>query len=233
MNDLNNAIEVKPLGKMVLHQLRSLITSGAFKPGDTLPSERKLAKKFGCGRLLIRDAIKKLEFYGIVRTQPQSGTKVKGLGLLALEDLIIDLLDFEETDFVSLVETRNLLEIKSAGLAAIRRNEKDILNIQSALKAYEDKVKQNVSAEDEDFFLHLQIAEVSGNSVLKLLMRIITPDILKNFTKRYTFKEDRNKEIMNEHREIVDQIIAQNAKEAKNAMRKHLRGISNRTKVNL
>lgn len=208
----------------VIHQLRSSITNGELNPGDVLPSERKLADKFGVGRVIIRDALKKLEIYGLVKTYPQSGTIIKGKGLMALEGLIIDILDFEEADFESIVDIRNLLEIKSAGLAATRRTEKDISLIQDALHAHEDKIKQGISAEKEDFLLHLQIAEVSGNSVLKLLMRIITPDILKSFTGTYANQDDRNQDILNEHREIVEQIIVQNPKEAKNAMRKHLRG---------
>jgi len=207
----------------ISHQLREMITSGELRPGDTLPAERKLAEKFGVGRLIVRDAIKKLEFYGIVRTLPQSGTVGKGKGLLALEGILIDVLDLEETDFASIVETRNLLEIKSAGLAATKRTEEDILSIKSALKAHEDKINEGSPAEEEDFQLHLQIAEVSGNSMLKLLMRIITPDILKNFTAIHPDRAARNKDILREHRDIVDQIVGQNAKEAKNAMRRHLR----------
>jgi len=209
----------------VISQIRSLITSGELKPGDTLPSERKLSEKLGVGRIIIRDAIKKLEFYGLVKTYPQSGTKIKGKGLMALEGLILDLLDFEEADFVSIVEIRNLLEIKSAGLAASKRTGKDIINIQKALLAYEDKVKEGVTAEKEDFNLHLQIAKVSDNSVLNLLMNIVTPDILNSFTTSYVNKAERTQDIIKEHREIVEQIIAQDPKEAKNAMRKHLRGV--------
>ena len=225
MLDKLNKIKVDDPVDKVIHQLRSLITTGELKSGDTLPSERKLAENLGVSRMVIRDAIKKLEFYGLVKTYPQAGTKIKGKGVMALEGLILDILDFEEADFVHIVEIRNLLEIKSAGLAATRRTEKDIENIQKALLDYEEKTKNNLPAKKEDFNLHLKIAEVSGNSVLKLLMNIITPDILNSFTTRYTNTEERILDIIKEHKEIVDQIIAQNPKEAKNAMRRHLRGV--------
>jgi len=52
-----------------------------------------------------RDALQKLEFYGILRTLPQSGTVVAGMGIAALEGLITDVLQLEESDFHSLVET--------------------------------------------------------------------------------------------------------------------------------
>ncbi len=226
MIDKFSEIKIESSVDKIIRQLKSLIVSGDLNPGDTLPPERLLAEKLGVGRSAIRDAIKKLEFYGIVKTLPQSGTVIKGTGLVALEGLIIDILNFEETDFASLVDTRNLLEIESAGRAANRRTEQDISMIKEALEAFEYKIAEGDSAEEEDFLLHLQIAEVSGNSVLKTLMRIITPDILKNFKKRHFSKEERNNAILTEHREIVDQIIAQNAKGASDAMRNHLKGIS-------
>lgn len=207
----------------VTQQLRTLIMNGELMPGSMLPPERKLAEKFGVGRLMIRDAIKKLEFYGIVKTQPQSGTKIKGMGALALEGLISDALHIGETDYESLVDTRVLLEIASAGKAATRRTEEDIIEIQNALDAYEAKILSDLPAQEEDYLLHFAIAKVSGNSVLNLLLRIITPDILKNYTKPYTSIEGRELDILNEHREIVNQIIAQNAKGASRAMRNHLR----------
>lgn len=226
MNSMTKEVKTESSVDAIIRQLRTLIVNGELSPGNMLPPERKLAEKLGVGRLLVRDAIRKLEFYGIVKVQPQSGTKLKGMGLVALEGLITDILNIGEIDFESVVDTRVLLEIESAGKAATRRNEKDIELIQSALKAYEDKVATGASAEEEDFLLHLEIAKVSGNSVLKLLLRIITPDILKRFTKKHSQKENRSTEILNEHREIVNQIIAKNAKGASRAMKIHLKSNS-------
>ena len=87
LDSINKISVISPVNQVV-NQLRTIIISGEISPGDILPSERKLAEKFGVGRLTIRDAIKKLEFYGIVKTNPQSGTVVKGKGILALEGLL-------------------------------------------------------------------------------------------------------------------------------------------------
>jgi GntR family transcriptional repressor for pyruvate dehydrogenase complex len=210
--------KVKSTVSEVMNHLRKKIRNGEYAAGDILPAERKLAEELNASRGTIRDAIKKLEFYGMVKIEPQSGTKIKGSGLVAFEGLISEILNFEKADFTSLVETRNLLEIKSAGTAALKRTESDIIQIVTAMKAYENKIKKGKSAREEDYHLHLQITEVSGNSVLKLLMRIITPDIMNS--KMNTDKEA----VLIQHREIVEKIIAKDAKGAKNAMRLHLRG---------
>ena len=47
---------------LIIDQIRSLISSGKLKPGDKLPSERKLADHLGVSRGQVRYAISKLEF---------------------------------------------------------------------------------------------------------------------------------------------------------------------------
>ena len=225
MLDNFSEIKVETPSDKIIRQIRSLITSGQLKPGDKLPPERKLAEKFAVGRSVVREAIQKLDFYGIVKTQPQSGTVIAGMGIVALEGLITDVLNIEETDFASLVETRVLLEVNAAGKAAQRRTADDIIALQNALTAYEQKVAQGNSAVEEDLLFHLKIAEASRNTVLKSLMLIITPDIVKNFTKLNVCSDSETKQTIQQHRDILNHIIDQDAKSAEAAMKAHLQDI--------
>ncbi|MCB0549713.1 MAG: FadR family transcriptional regulator [Phaeodactylibacter sp.] len=209
----------------IIKQIRSLITSGQLKPGDRLPPERKLAEKLGVGRSHVREALRKLEFYGILRTLPQSGTIVAGLGITALEGLITDVLKMENSDFASLVETRVLLETNAASLAAQRRSSEDIINMQQALAAYEEKVQRGEQAVEEDLMFHLKIAEASENSVLKSLMLIIIPDIINSFIQLEVCKEDRIYKALEEHKVILQHIIDQEPEQASAAMRLHLKDV--------
>ena len=120
LENFQRIIVEKPVDK-IIKQIRALIISGELKPGDKLPPERRLAEKFGVSRGPVREAIQKLEFYGILKTQPQSGTVVAGLGISAIEGLISDVLLLEPTDFRSLVEMRLILEVNAAKLAAQKK----------------------------------------------------------------------------------------------------------------
>jgi len=224
---LENFSEIRvesPVDK-IIRQIRELITSGQLLPGDKLPPERKLSEVFGVGRTNVRDAIKKLEFYGILRTIPQSGTVVAGLGITALEGLITDVLKLEKSEFSSLVETRVILETNSARLAAKHRTPEDITAIQNALIAYEKKVKNGESAVEEDLLFHLKISEASKNSVLNSLMLIITPDIVNSFVELKVCTDERFVKAAEEHRQIVQHIIDQNGDAASKAMRNHLKDV--------
>jgi GntR family transcriptional repressor for pyruvate dehydrogenase complex len=214
----------KPVDK-IINQIRSLITSGDLKPGDKLPPERKLAEHLGVGRAQVRDAIRKLEFYGILKTLPQSGTVVNGIGIVALEGLITDVLQLEENDFRSLVETRVLLEMQTASLAAARRTEDDIVYLTNALNAYKTKVKKGLPAVEEDLLFHIKIAEAGKNKVLKSLMMIITPDIITNFNKLKVCNDGNVYKSLHEHQIILEHIIDQDIDKASEAMALHLNDI--------
>ena len=215
----------------IIKQIRGLITSGQLNAGDRLPSERKLAEKLGVGRTQVRDAIAKLEFYGILKTMPQSGTVVAGIGITALEGLITDVLQLEDSDFSDLVETRVLLETQAAKTAAQRRTTDDIIRMKNALDAYEAKVKQDLPAVEEDLLFHLTIAEAGKNSVLKSLMLIITPDIVKNFTKLDVCKDGRFYQSLEEHKIILDHIVNKEPELAAIAMRGHLNEVMDYSKT--
>lgn len=219
-------ITIETPADKIIRQIRSLITSGQLNPGDRLPPERKLAEKLGVGRTHVRDAIRKLEFYGILKTLPQSGTIVSGIGIAALEGLISDVLKLENSDFASLIETRVLLESNAASLAAQRRTSEDIISIQKALDAYEQKVNKDLPGVEEDLMFHLAIAEASKNSVLKSLMLIITPDIISSFNRLEICKDGRFYKALEEHEQILDYIVKQEPEKASEAMRQHLKDVT-------
>ena len=226
-NVLSNFSEIiveKPVDK-IIQQIRQLIASGQLKPGDKLPSERMLSERFCIGRTSVRDAVRKLEFYGILKTLPQSGTVVAGLGRVALNGLITDVLKLEKRDFRSLVEARVLLETNAAELAAERRTEDDILTISNALEEYKRALQENRPALEEDLLFHLKIADASQNSVLNSLMLVITPEIMHYFTKHKVCGEERSKIALEQHEIILDHIVNKNVKQVGEAMREHLKDI--------
>lgn len=218
-------ISVESPVDLIIAQIKGLISAGEIKPGMRLPPERKLAEQLGVSRGYVREAIKRLEFYGIVRTMPQSGTQVSGLGVTALDGLITNVLGLHREDFASLVETRYLLETQTARLAAVRRSEEDLQEMRSALENYEAKIQAGQQGIDEDLLFHLKIAEASKNGVLQSLMMIITPDILHNYATKDVCGEGRALATLAEHRSIMDAITAKDAQGAAQHMEEHLKDI--------
>lgn len=210
---------------IIIRQIRNLIISGNLKPGEKLPSERKLSETFGVGRTYVRDAIKKLEFFGILKALPQSGTVVSGSDISVLEGIFSNVIKLNKNDFFHLVETRVLLEKESARLAALRRSEKDIEELWKAFYAYEKEIELEHPAVHQDFHFHLKIAGVSQNPVVKSLMLIIIPDILSVYRKLDICTPGRFLKPLEEHRNIIKMIEKQDADGAAEMMGIHLHDV--------
>ncbi len=214
-------ISVDKPSELIIRQIRDLISSGELGPGDRLPSERKLTDRLGVSRALVRDAIKKLEFYGIVKVVPQSGTIVSSLGIPAIEGMIGNILRLENYSFHSLVETRVMIEMQAAKLAAERRTDEDIAGLERAHKIYNDNACLGGPATDQDIMLHLKIAEASKNPLLRSMMLFITPEILTNYRK-YKVCNNVTEAALMEHKLLVQYIKDGNATGALNVMQQHL-----------
>jgi len=209
----------------IISKIRDYINFKNLETNDKLPSERMLSEKFEVSRSSVREAIQKLEFYGILKSIPQSGTFVADIGGVAMNGIIDDILELKGSDFKSLVETRILLELKTVRLAARRRTDADLLQIKKALNAFIQKVLTGEDAMQEDLLFHLAIAKASGNTTMNNLMLIITPEILTNFEKYHVCdkKENDGIAIIKEHTEIYEAIIAQDTQLAKQKMKEHFK----------
>ncbi len=218
-----NKNENQKVHNLIIIGIRDLINFKNLEPGDKLPSERMLSEKFEVSRSNVREAIQKLEFYGLLKSRPQSGTFVANIGVTALNRMIEDILRLDEPDFKSLVETRILLELKTSRLAAIRRTEEDLVQLEEALQAYKTKVLNGDDAVQEDLLFHLAIAKASGNSTMNTFMLIITPEIITNFEKYHVCDKGLAQEGIAEHEEIYDAILKQDPQLAKEKMKVHFK----------
>jgi GntR family transcriptional repressor for pyruvate dehydrogenase complex len=209
--------------KKIISNIRDLINLKNLEPGDKLPSERMLSEKFEVSRSNVREAIQKLEFYGLLNSIPQSGTFVANIGVIAMNGMIEDILRLEDPDFKSLVETRILLELKTARLAALRRTDKDLVELKVALEAYKEKVLNGEDAVQEDLLFHLAIAKASGNSSMNNFMLIIIPEIITNFEKYHVCDKGLAHEGIKEHQAIYKAIEKRDPKLAKQKMKDHFK----------
>lgn len=207
----------------VLKYIREELYSGRLQPGVRLPAERRLAEQLGVGRAHVRAAFQKLEFYGIVRTYPQSGTVVAQEKMQVLERMITDALRIEPYDFASLVYVRVLLEIEAVKLCARNRTEEDLDAIAAALAECEEKfyTPERVS---KDFAYHQALARGAHNPVIASLLLVITPDVLRYY-QRYRVCTVPQEEVCFEHRELLRLVRERDEQGAVEMIRRHLRSL--------
>lgn len=215
-------VRIEKPSDVVLKQIKNIISTGELKPGDKLPPERILAERFGIGRGYIREAIKRLEYYGILKTIPQSGTLVANLGVSLINGLIASIIQLEKDDFRALIETRSILEIEACRLAALRANKEEFEKLDSLFCAFKDKVMKGMDGLEEDLLFHLHIADMAGNQVLRSIIMLITPEVAYLSKKLDTCKEDRTMDALSEHQAILEAIREKNSGKAAAGMKIHM-----------
>ena len=216
------SVRIEKPSDAIIGQIRELIGSGVLKPGDRLPSERSLSERMDISRGHVREALQRLEFYGILKTMPQKGTVVSSLGVKALEGLISNVLRLEKDDFASLMETRALLETHAARLAAERRTDTEYAELERVLEAFRNRLEAGEQGLEEDLLFHLKIAELCRNSVLMSLISLITPDIIRVSMERRICDNKRSLEAFHEHEAVLKAVKERDGERAAAAMGFHM-----------
>lgn len=204
----------------VICKIRDLINSKNLERGDKLPSERIMSEKFDVKRNHIREAIRKLEFYGVLKSISQSGT-ILAIGLTGFNGMVDEILSLVAPSFNELVETRISLELKTVSLAAKRRTEVDLKRIKECLNAFKAKIIIGEDYLEDDLLFHIAIAKASKNNALISLMLLITPPILTTYEREIVCEGDQVSAEIKKHENIYLAIESKDSQLANKMMHEH------------
>lgn len=164
--------------EMVVEQIIDRIDTGELAPGTCLPSQRDLARMLGVGRSSVREAINALVVMGYLEPQQGRGTFIKEM--LPTVDASIEKLSaaFAASSIFDLMEARELLECRSAALAAERADAAQIHMLQKALEAVRGTEKDYAIFLDADIRFHAAVADAAGNGVLRELTKLVLEKVI-------------------------------------------------------
>jgi DNA-binding GntR family transcriptional regulator len=193
---------------IVYRKLKELIISDQLKQGAPL-SERKLCQLFDASRTPVRDALKKLHNDGFVDLSPDIGATVSRLTY----DHVYQIYDIRE--MLEALAIR--LFTDNASASQISRVQKMFDSLEKTIK--EKKYKDGLKI---DLNFHDYIFEESNNPLLKKMLLSIFEQISRiiNLT-QYT--DEWAEEALEQHRAILEKILARDSEGAEKAMRIHTR----------
>jgi DNA-binding FadR family transcriptional regulator len=116
----------------IVASLNEQVQQGHLQAGDKLPSESEIMAQFEVSRTVVREALSRLQAAGAVETRHGIGTFV--LPARDPHNFSLGSVDLATVgDVIALLELRISLETEAAGLAAQRRTDAQLAQMQTAL----------------------------------------------------------------------------------------------------
>lgn len=220
----------------VMGEIRSLIASGEYAPGDKIPTELELAERFGIGRSSIREAIKIFNYLGVLESRAALGTFVKERSNISSEALTWSLLlgndELEEIiDLRGSIELWCLIKLVDGYRNGNETAKKTIATLQGIVedmaKQVGDDLRENLI--EDDFRFHLAIIESSENPLF-----LSTYETLRSFLYDEIKKSQDDYEdpagIYQEHKQLVAAFTSGHRIDAVMAYIGHIENIKRRLK---
>lgn len=208
-----------------MNDLTERIRNKTYKPGDKLPTEPEVMAEQGVSRTVVREAISRLQAAGLVETRHGVGSFVLTPPNLARPADFATVITIR--DVLAMLELRISLETEAAGLAAIRRTDKQLELMRHAVAEFEKGVASGSSSAEADFEFHLQIALATQNQYFEDFYRHLgTTTIPRTRLDTSQFSQESITDYLyrtnREHENILDAIARKDPQSVRAAMRMHL-----------
>ncbi|UXZ53445.1 transcriptional regulator GlcC [Halomonas sp. 7T] len=227
-----------PMGRRtpehVAAKLEELILEGVFRPGQLLPSERRLCERLGVSRASLREGLRILRSKAIINTRQGHGSTVASLLPMHQQSPLMHLFRDHPRTLFDLLEVRALLEGESAYLAARRGTSMDRVLITRRYRALAEYAAQPDDIDVEqlarlDHAFHLAISQASHNPVLVHTLQSLTDLLLSSVfaSVKHLYHRPGPREMINQqHAQLHDTVVSGDAEQARRIALEHLTSIS-------
>lgn len=217
------------LSDEIYAQILLQLSTGQYRIGDRLPTEKELSASFDVSRPVVREALQHLQNDGLIDARRGSGTFVQRLPPHEMAHYTDDA---RIAQYMRAYEVRRGLEVEAARLAALRINQTHRRRLQQALTTMEEVMRSGEDALEADFQFHLEIARATENDLFEKQMMFLRADVMGTMRIASTItvkrSEQRRERVLQEHRDIFQAISAGDAELAKLYMHYHLISVRNR-----
>jgi len=207
--------------EQVVARVYALIKRDDLKPGDRLPPERELAKQLGISRPSLRAGLGSLISMGVLQSRQGAGTFiVDGPPALDSEPLRL-LAQLHGFSFDHMFETRSILEVSAAGLAAERATAEHLAVMSDEIAEMFAALKDPQQFLVHDIGFHRAVAAACGNPTLATLVEMVSAILYERRRDTIDRAHDFN-EALDLHRRVYRAIRARKPDDARVAMREHI-----------
>ena len=199
------------------------ITATGLKPGDHLPPERIMLEHYQTGRGTLREALRFLEFQGILALKPgpRGGPVLLNPDASHLSSTVVLLMQMNQAPFREIVQVRSAVEPMISMLAASKMSQEDLGSLEDTI----NQMRNNL--EDQNIFLdankrfHDVIAWSSGNVLFGYLVDSLL-GIMDGTIVGIDYPPHRREAIANAHEDIFQAFADRDPEAARSRMQSHI-----------
>lgn len=210
------------LSEKVYALMHGRIMRGEYSANEKLPAEKDLSAQFGVSRPILRIALERLREEGLIYSRQGAGNFVRvkresALGYAKVETI---------ADIQRCYEFRLTIETDAASLAATRRNDAVLADMERALHLLSEATGSRLHREDADFAFHLAIARGANNQYYEDTLRALRDHIHVGMKLHgESLMSDGAwalEEVLAEHKAIFAAINERESETAREAIRRHI-----------
>lgn len=206
----------------IVEKLIYYISDNALKYGDMLPSEKQLTEAMGVSRLPLREALSRLKALGVISVRQGKRAVIMDVNISNLFRQLSPIMRSQgNLKKADMIEVRVALEPSVAGLAALRRDELSIINLENCVTRMESSLNDKANFIQSDMDYHQFLALATGNPALDILVSTIH-DIMYATQWSFHDSEETRLQSLEHHRRILKAVKASDALSAVKAMEDHL-----------
>lgn len=216
-------IRTKRAFEEISDQIRELIYTGTFKPGDKLLSEREFANQFKTGRMVVREALRTLEQSGLIYIKHGSlgGAYIKSPDTKTIIKSISDMMKVGNVTLRELTEARLGIELVVLEFVIKRIDENHMNLLKKSIENSEKELLRGKRATEEYLNFHILLAKSTENSIFEMMIESIS-DVTKSFLLLLKPNMEYIHRVLTYHKEIYEAIKDKNLNRAKKKMEEHL-----------
>jgi GntR family transcriptional regulator, transcriptional repressor for pyruvate dehydrogenase complex len=218
--------ESRSVREVTIDALLDRIRSGALVPGALLPSERELAAQIGVSRGTLREAIRILDYSGVLDVRTRAGTYVADGALSKRIELRTSAAVLGEESPLDIMVARRALEPVSARYAALNRHVRDLRVMKDSVREQGRLIEAGEDPDEVDRGFHIAVAIASRNPLLHMLFTRVA-DVMKQrmwreLKQRTRSRGDHQELYLRQHKLIAAAIEKGDSAAAAAAMMDHL-----------
>lgn len=194
-----------------------------LQPGNLLLPEKTMLEKYQTGRGTLREALRLLEFQGVISLKPgpRGGPVLQSPNASHLASTLVLLMQLKAAPFRTIVEVRSAMEPMISSLAAERMDDDSLAALNATIEQMRAEMGDQHSFLDANKRFHDIIAWSSGNTLFGYIVDSLL-GIMDGALIGIDYPAHRRAAILKAHEEIYEALKSRDPKLSEERMREHI-----------